>query len=586
MRDGLESLLASLAIIAAAIAAGLGLRVLQGTYKGHAESFVLAVLVGLIALFAIVLPVAVWQGRRRNAPGVPALAVATVVVAGLLAVYFFRASYFVMFPADILIWSESDYVNDILKLQVGYPVYSEQVNNDSLFYTPGSQLLTFLLATLTGTIGSIPAYRIIQVAYTVGAAVVAVQCWRIVVRYTGGPAGRDARPWTLLTAALLLLFATNQITNSFNQFMHNDALAQLISVAAYWLLLKYALDGWRGALWLMVMVPAAGFFVKQSLVIWAGIYVGYLLIFDRPRSWSRIVLLALASIGFVGALVGIGFAVWGPPFRYWVFDVLSARSVNPLRSVQHMLEAWAYFAIGLVGGWVLVRRESQAELLGVWLVALGLLTVETYTSGVAWMLNHMGPGSLMVGIWFAAALPRLSEAVGSAESGWIARHLRPALAAGVLLLLLQGLGAVRIPLTPLGADADRYVRNIETEFAGEDPQRVLMDVGTWPYLESRSVMRDRAPSIGERGYSQTGDFSGILGRLSRQEYDKILVRGYQSEDFWYDHASWPVSSGIRAALQKYYTVDHVIPPIEIEGPQTYRTYSFGEISVLVPRDVN
>ncbi len=39
--------------------------------------------------------------------------------------------------------------------------------------------------------------------------------------------------------------------------------------------------------------------------------------------------------------------------------------------------------------------------------------------------------------------------------------------------------------------------------------RVLLDAGTWAYFKDGVVMKDRAPSIGERGHSQTGDFSGI-----------------------------------------------------------------------------
>lgn len=583
-RDLEGSLLAGLAVVAAAVVAALLMRVLYNGFAGNAESFVLATLAGFLVIIAIILPAVIWQARKREQPGLPALALASVATAGLLAVYFFQASYYVMFPADILIWSESDFVHDILKLQLGYPLYTEQANNESFNYNPGAQLLTFAIAAATGQMGSIPAYRAIQLGYTVLTAIVAVQCWRILVRHSGSPGGQGAGLWMWLVMPFLLLCATNLITNPFAQFIHNDALAQLICVTGFWLLLKHSLDEWRGAIWFMALVPAVGFFVKQSLAIWAPLYVVHMLLFDRRRSWPRLIIFALVSFGLAAAVFGLGLLLWGSHFKYWTYDVLAEHGVNPLRSVQHMLDAWAYFAIGLVAGLALIRGQHRLRFFGAWAVGMSLLAVEAYTSGVAWMLNHMGPGSLLAGILFMAALPHFAEALEEDAPGWIRKGLRPALATGVFLLLLPGLGLVRIPLPPLSEDADRYVRDIEAEFAGMDVRRVLIDVGTWPYLEQQVLMRDRAPSIGERGYTQTGDFSGILGRLSRQEYDKILVRNFGRDDFWYDHQEWPVPSGIAAALETHYRVDHRIAPVELEGPHSHRTYSLGEISVLVPRD--
>ena len=40
-----------------------------------------------------------------------------------------------------------------------------------------------------------------------------------------------------------------------------------------------------------------------------------------------------------------------------------------------------------------------------------LLIVEVYTSGVAWMLNHIGPASLIAGVWFLAGMLRISVEV-------------------------------------------------------------------------------------------------------------------------------------------------------------------------------
>ena len=92
-------------------------------------------------------------------------------------------------------------------------------------------------------------------------------------------------------------------------------------------------------------------------------------------------------------------------------------------------------------------------------------------------------------------------------------------------------------------------------------------------------MKDRAPSIGDRGYSQTGDFSGILKRVEQKIYSKILVRNLHSGNFWYDHELWPQSSGIKQAILENYREIDRIPAVEDTN-----TYLFSEISILIPND--
>src|SRR5207245_2927099 len=109
-------------------------------------------------------------------------------------------------------------------------------------------------------------------------------------------------------------------------------------------------------------------------------------------------------------------------------------------------------------------------------------------------------------------------------------------------LMFSGLGVIRIPLRPLSEDAYRYASDIEKEFQGEPAGLVLLDTGTWVYWKDRVIMGDRAPSIGERGFSGAGDFSGVLSRIAAKRYSKILVRGYRDRDFMYDHYLWTESS--------------------------------------------
>ena len=163
-----------------------------------------------------------------------------------------------------------------------------------------------------------------------------------------------------------------------------------------------------------------------------------------------------------------------------------------------------------------------------------------------------------------------------------AAWLRGAAAAALGVLVLAGLDAVRLPTRPFGPDAARYVSAIERQVAA-DPANTLLDVGSWVYARQGIVMKDRAPSIGERGFSQTGDFSGIRRRIAERRYSKILVRGYEADDSWYDEPFWSARSGIRAAMQANYVEVDRIPAMQMEEDGAGTRYLFREISVLAPR---
>jgi hypothetical protein len=493
-------------------------------------------------------------------------------------------SFYVSFPADILIWSEGDFVNDIVKFRVGYPFYSAQANNESFVYAPGSRLLTYLLAWLMGKATSIPLYRAIQLGYTVLASFIALLCCRQLLNI-GFPAQRFRIEtyWGAVWLPTFFLLATNPLTNPFVHNLHDDALAQLLSITAYYLLLRYIVAPGQRVLMLMALVPGIGFFVKQSLAVWALFYCGHMALFDHPRSLRRLVLFALVAFGGIAAVAAGCYLLWGDHFIYWTVTVLGSHGVSPLRTFQHMLDAWAYWAVGLLGGLVLIRGKQFHHILSPWLIWFVLFLIETYTSGIAWMRNHMGPGSLIAGIWLVAAFVKLWPSLTRLTPGKSRPHawLRAGATVATMGLLFGGFGVVRIPMRPFSSDANRYVKDIEKEFEGQPAENVLLDAGSWMYLRQGVVMKDRAPSIGERGYSETGDFSGVILRLQERRYAKILLRNLHEPDFWYDHFLWRTSSNIRKTLlDNYYEIGRIMAA---QGGQKQDPYLFGDISILVPR---
>ncbi len=117
------------------------------------------------------------------------------------------------------------------------------------------------------------------------------------------------------------------------------------------------------------------------------------------------------------------------PFYYWVFYMVTRHPISPLRSALHGLQAWTYFAALVLGAAAVLRGRRQSPLLGAWLICLLVLASETYTSGLGWTLNHMGPGSLLAAIWFFAGLasvwsspqspiPRRLPKIGSVRARW------------------------------------------------------------------------------------------------------------------------------------------------------------------------
>ncbi len=545
----------------------------------HAVALVGACCALLISVPAVIYAIA---KRRTVVPERLGLVVLLSFVVVLTGIDLYTLWTQIIFPADILIWSESDFVNDIIKLRVGYPLYTAQVNNDSSVYMPGAQLLTYGIAALFGHPTSVPVLRAIQLGYTVLAAVIGALAVRRVLQSSAPNLGlRNPRLWAAIWVPALFLVATNSITNPFIVNLHNDALAQLITVTAFWLLLEYAATRDRRVLTAMALLPAAGIFVKQSLAVWAVLYCVYLLIFDRPRSFARVLASGAGAFGGIAAIVGAGYLIWGRDFIYWTITVLGAHGVNPLRSIQHVLDAWTYFAVGLAAGLVLLRGPAFQKLFGPWSVWLTVFGLAAYTSGIAWMLNHLGPGSMIAGIWFLAAAALLwTDHMAAPAPLATDRWMRPALAVGVAVLLSSGLGVIRIPLPTFTPDATRYVREIEKEFEGLPPQDVLLDAGSWVYAKSGVVMKDRAPSIGDRGYSRTGDFSALLDRIAQQRYAKILVRNFHSPDFWYDHSLWAESSGIRQALEANYHEVGTIAAVR-ERDATHGRYLFNPISILI-----
>lgn len=160
------------------------------------------------------------------------------------------------------------------------------------------------------------------------------------------------------------------------------------------------------------------------------------------------------------------------------------------------------------------------------------------------------------------------------------RVSRALAAAALAVAVLPALSVVRAPSRNFDQSATNYVRAIEREFDGLPAASVLLDAGSWVYMASGVIQKDRAPTIGERGYSDTGDFRDAIARINKRQYARILMRHYQAPDFWYEHESWPHKNGIGEALRQNYREVRRIPGVS--GPRLLAGYLMDEITVLEP----
>lgn len=536
--------------------------------------------VAAVALLeAGILGVAVLAYVLRNGLGQPSRLSFFVVA---VCTWFLAANFLVwalpsiLYRADILIWSEGMFMQDVLKLRLGAPLYGPAEDLSSFLYTPGAQLTTYAIAWTLGMADSVAALRLIQVAFVALAAVLGARAvWRISsLMGTDLPAGR----FTVLAFTTLLLFlaGTNPLTNPFTHLLHNDSLSVLISVAALACLVEYAAAPSRWLLVTMMFLPALGFLVKQSLAAWLPLLAVSVAFSHGPRSWLMAARFALGAAAILSAVLLGCFALWGSSFGFWVFGV-SEREVSPLRGVLHAVQAAPYFAAAIGGALAVGAVRHRSPLLGPWLASFLLLVVEAYTSGIAWMLNHLGPGSMLASVWLAAGLLKLwpHEKSQSAD-----RVVTAASAAGLALLTFATLRFVTPPTPSLNAEHEAYAAAIEREFQQLPADRVLLDAGSWVYVGSRVVMRDRAAPVGDLGMAGVDAFSGILERIRGRFYQRIMVRDFDQPQFLYDHESWADSSGIREALLASYQVVRVIP-----GVETGRRSIFTQpIFVLEPRE--
>jgi hypothetical protein len=408
----------------------------------------------------------------------------------------------------------------------------------------------------------------------VAAALVGAAAVMEVGRHLGA---KVAPGWFAISAAILMLVTGEPRFNLYTHTLHNDGLSLLVSMSAFWVLVRHVRAPSRVTAVLLVLVPPLALLVKQNGVIWMPL-IALCILVARPSEWRQVIVRGFASLASVILVVLIGHRYWGgQDFLFWVFMALGAKDVSVFRSVYNLLDAGVYASF-FIGAGLLVRAQRANR--GSWallLTCVALFGVNAYTSGIGFVANHLGPGVMLATVWAMAASARLWEsAAHDPVNGWTM--------VAVCLLVPAGLGLVRYPRDQVPPDLRRYVASIEAEFDGVPRSEVLLDNGNWMYLREGIVMRDRGSPVAlhlgvnqkEPGYIH---LTATVNRIRNGEYQRVLVRNFRTGRSLYGFGR--SDSPVISALNERYHVVRTIPPVK--ASVWWPDLLLGEIDVLEPR---
>lgn len=515
----------------------------------------------------------------RSTWSVALLALGAVALA-LAALY--QVSFYLRIPVDLLSFAESPFLTDIIKFREGLPLYTPVTDNNSYPYTPGTQILTYAIGSAFGHGTDIPFLRYVQFSYVILASLLAGLFADGLAQLLIPQGRRGSRGlWIASCTSLLFLVALDPRFNNFVHSLHNDGLAMLISMTAAWLAVSHARGARRWHLVAMALLPAFAFLVKQNQLMWAGLFSIYLWFEGTtPKRWVIAYAVAAGILGV--AVMGASVLILGDNFRYWIFGALGEKQVSLARSILHLIWAGLYLTFGLLAlvRFVLPARSRAATAL--WLMTGTMFALTTYTSGLGWTANHMGPAMMLATAWFlVVARDAWPDSVSDRWQALVA----PVAAAGMVLAVMGGLGVVRLPRNEVSPDLPRYVAAIDKEFEGMDPATVLLDNGSWPYLAKGIVMKDRSSPVtlhatNNQAFINRPALAETIQRIKERRYRRILARVIDTDQSPYDFHDR--GSGVKTAILENYQIVRRIPGVA--GVQIWWPLNLlSEVVVLEPR---
>jgi len=564
-----------LLILAAQVSAGFALLVLD--WRGAERNVLVQVLVGGLAGLAC-LGAYAWRYHENAIPQAPTrvgLAVLVILTLTLSGLYLVRSRPFLTLRYDLASWSEPMFLLDIIKWKTGTRLYLPADDSNSNVYTPGATTLSYAVARALGQQDSIVFYRLLQQFFLVLAAFFAAMSTQTLRRWaTPGADGQSRYLWTAFFFFSCFLFAVNPRTNPYSVFLHVDHLGVLVSMVAFWVMVKHAATHDSRWLWPMLVLPSLAFLAKQHLALWLAAYIAYLWL-DGAYSRKHLLLLSAAMTGVLALTMGACLLIWGEPFRYWGFEVMAKHMVR-FDWLSDALQESAWFVVlGFVGGWFLLRTREWRPMLGLWVAWLVVTLGSFYTAGATQLPRALGPASVIAGCFGLAALAMMWPQGSAREETPPQQWLRLVCCLLLCIAVFFGLGLGRPPAWQRSSDLFRYTGDIEREFDGLPPDKVLLDLGEWVYLKKNVLMKDRVLTV----VTHRTPHYGIIERVRRQEYAKLLLRRWEANKILYDLG---VGRGLEKEIRAHYREVRRIPEARGMRSWQYEWMTLSEIIVMEP----
>ncbi len=488
----------------------------------------------------------------------------------------------VQYPYDHLIWSESPFLTNMLKLHNDVELYGPPADTNSFVYSPGLELACYALLAPLGLHLDVRACRVVNVGFAL-AAMVAAGSYMLAATRTMATAGvADRGPDRTAVALLLTATAGLVLFKNFTfDLCHPDNLHAL-AVAGGIALAERALT--RESLPLAIATAGLlglSILVKQTAAL-TGVGVGVFLAWSGWRRWGpRRSLVVVAAAVATTSLAAWWLLVYHPHGRFWLFDVL----VRHPKYLTKLEQLWGFDALMLhraplwLGALFVALRGLFGEnarlraSTGLWLFggAFGALPA------LSAYIKEFGLFNNLVAIDLWAALLVVPTLITWAES-----HLdrRPRTDKGIVAaaaLTLVTLGLYPNKEVPRRGHL-RYGRELEAALTADRAahRRVLVAHGTAAWIRAglREVPLDRSNSALELVAGRHEALSDTYRRVLARHYDRIYV-------------GWPGYGPLtEAALQQEYTVVDKIRGVSLRDPAIqvgWSTQMVADILIYEPR---
>ncbi len=450
----------------------------------------------------------------------------------------------IVFPWDTILWPESPFMTNMMKLDSGMSVFSPPQDANSTIYSPGIEYLTYFLLKPLGFQLDIRFARLVTVFLGFLVAImVAVNTARLGTALSGAPVEAKQFLFTCIVSSLLLF------KNVTSDVPHPDNLHILHALVV--LFLGYTSIIRRNfplALFTMALA-AAGLLIKQNAMFsFVGAGIGLLI----GVRWGTLKSGALVLVGigvFAASLASLMFAQFG---KFHLFDLVVSQSTSSaVLQATHLLKSPHHLVLVCLAALVFPKlaRIGEKNVRAFLLMWAGVGITEAlpglaayFKINAAW--NNLGIVMvwLFIIVWPFIGFSSVQNIARKPSTLFIPLSTKQL---GVIALLIISLVPLRLP--PEDSHY-RFYSELERSVADDirEGKHVLVPHGTMLFIHNglRKIPMDRVISYLEYSASGKESSAQTLQRIKNKFYDVIYM----------DNLSWLYGAQVLAAIAENYTV--------------------------------